>query len=298
MFRHMRLRRTRPPFQKSIRFVLLLAFLSVQFLFSTPAFAQNYCQPGSICNFPLGRLGESCRFNEVHFFESKGDSWVFPPGKYDFLTFNYGPFTIDGGGYQTSGGIEGGCVCDIATWINYVALINGFITLPNAKYHSTDIVGVPKEIGADGKSMYYVSIQHTNPKPDPGPNGEPVAWDADLRIENPSQSETWTIRWQLQYDQETQKYVSVNIWIEKGSAPLSNAPFIPFDTDSLGLSSASTTLPSANLQKEGLLRYLLYFFAGTFLLCFIFSNKFRRGSLTVLLILIPIILALLLIWPL
>ncbi len=101
------------------------------------------CLPGQVCTFPLDPKGTDCRFNEVHFFTSKGSEWRLEPNQKTSLSAFFGNFGKSAG-YKFVGNYYGGCVCDTASWVNYVLRVNGIQSIADAPYHSSPVAGVPK----------------------------------------------------------------------------------------------------------------------------------------------------------
>lgn len=258
---------------------VIITILISLFLFVTPANAQDTCEPGQKCSFPLASPGGKCRFNEDLFF-TKADRWVIPANGYDYFNFRFAPFTATGG-YTDPAGVPGGCVCDVATWINYVLLVNGISTDPTAKYHTAyDIAGVPND-GTQWDKTYFVSIEHNNPKPAPGPNGEASKWDADLRVDNPY-DQPLNIRWSLNGNQ-------VTIWIELGDESLSAPDLLEYtaqdslatDVNLLDFAKNGTNFlsDSARTPSAEIVLIAKYIFGGILLACLlisVFSKKFRQ----------------------
>lgn len=280
------------------------------FLFVTPAKAINSCQPGEKCTFPLYMAYEPCTFNEKRFFTVHGNSWEFQPDESRWLNNDLGDFG-KAAGYQWTahkggGGIYGGCVCDTASWVNYVLKVNGFETRATAPYADpSNMANVPRE--------YYVTISDADGK-NPVVNGVMQAGGSgDLWVKNPSETEVWVLKWELH---ET----TVDLWVEKGgqirsdpkpqgssdSAPkapeyiddvTSDTPaandanqsgFIPdlnFDTETeMGTFSATAKTPTSEIVF-----FAEIALAGVLILCSIasiFSKVFRKAMFIVIVILL------------
>lgn len=180
--------------------------------------AQNeICIPGTVCLFPLDKGLSKCRFNEELFF-TRTDRWEIPAGEYDFFNYRFGPFT-NSNGYVSPGGWQGGCVCDVATWINYFLKVNGITTVVDAPYHKRYVIpGVPNT-GSEFNKDFIVTVQHPE-----GP--KPVTlerWGYDLKVENNSDLPV-IIRWQI-VDNAENKTDYVSIWLEDV------VPVIPLETE-------------------------------------------------------------------
>ncbi len=190
-----------------IRLCFILFILLTQFYDVTETSAQDgSCQPGTNCLFALDSDLGKCRLNEDLFF-TRTDRWEIPAGGYDYFNFRFGPFTKNNG-YVSPGGWQGGCICNVATWLNYFLKVNDIKTFADAPYHKNyDIPGVPNT-GTDYDKLYIVTVQHPEtPKP-----ATLDKWGYDLRVEN-SSSVPLVIRWQI-IDDPDGRTDYVSIWLE------------------------------------------------------------------------------------
>lgn len=169
------------------------------------------CQPGQVCSFPMSTPGSDCRFNE-DLFVSRADGWKIPAEATLYFNSSQGPFNKIGE-YRDTGGTPGGCVCDVASWINNFLKVNGFETFADKpKHDSYDIAGVPSE--------YFVTIWHNEtPKPSVDSWWGPM----DLKIHNPKPTDK-IIRMNTRDN-------FVDIWLEESKDIQTSCQFQPMVTD-------------------------------------------------------------------
>lgn len=266
-------------------FIVISIILASLFVFVTPAKASiKNCQPGEVCTFNMASASSPCGINERHFFEDFGDNWEFSPQSEDNLSHKFGKFASADKyvkTYRKDGSyIYGGCICDTASWINYVAKINGFKSY--ALHMGADIYTVPQV--PTGYSV-TICIECGGP-------------DQDLQLINDS-DQTMQVKWIVDNSNST-----VSIWVEKGGVALEPTPASTLETpvlpdpsiqteasltspDFAETTSALTTsfkMPRAEITS--IAKYLLIGVLVVCLLAFIFSPKFRKGMLTALVFLI------------
>lgn len=275
------------------RGLLLAALFVLAIIPPHRAKAQSICAPGAKCSFSLASVGTACRTNENVFF-TQSDRWVIPANSYDYFNFRFGPYNT--GGYVIAGKYWGGCLCDVATWINYVLKINGYNTDASAKYHTAyDIADVPDEYEPNGDHKYFVSLEYedNNAKPPPDANGNPVKWDADMRVDNHLGTDL-VIHWQIIGD-------NVEIWLENSTSTSVSSVEFPVVEEIEQVSSPVLQAPvtnESNKNKWELFLKLVFF--GTllfFVLGMIFSKPFRDGAIPVVLCTVLVLFVVFLLWP-
>lgn len=274
---------------------VLVTFISL--IFVSPTKAMTICQPGEICTFNLASANTPCGFNERHFFTNFGSSWEFAAGEQKVITDKMGKFALADGYAWTDhysngvkvGGIYGGCVCDTASWLNYVAKLNGFISY--AQSPGADLFTTPQV--PDG---YSVTIDV-----DDYGNG------SNLQLTN-SSGQPLTLKWSIDEANST-----VSIWVEQGGgsqeAPTAEAIFpeapsfeeevpvtneIPSEssisspvlTSGLDIFPAGTRTPKQNFVLIAEISFVVL--GIIFLIAFFRSKKFRNGVFSLLLLVIVI----------
>lgn len=236
--------------KKALKRLVVLAILSI-IIFQNHTYSkaqQNFCEPGERCTFYFHATYFPCRYNEKRFFTEHGDSWVFEPNSNKWLNDQLGDFGQKAG-YKWTGkdnlGIWGGCVCDAATWLNYVAIINGLKTYSTKPFHPNyDIDGVPNT-GDTLNKDYFVSI-NDNDGPNPkDTNGNTLAGGTgDVLFENKS-NETVTLKWQV-------SEFSVDIWVEKAKLSSDVSPNILSKTQKTNEQIVSTKSETPVKKKPSL----------------------------------------------
>lgn len=257
--------------------IVINIFLNFSFFITSVGAGIVTCAPGEKCTFKMASANTPCGFNERHFFNDFGDSWSFEIGESKRITDKFGKFAAaDNYAYtarKDGTGIYGGCVCDTASWLNYVAKINGFDSYARSQF--SDPYTKP-QVPDD----YSVTIQV-----DGQGNG------SNLELTNIS-GRPLTIKWSVDESAST-----VTIWVEDGEATTPptptpepvNQPNQTLNLDSISLESRErATVSVSNPQGSAylLFKILLFILISATVIAMAVSKKFREGFLLVISIII------------
>jgi hypothetical protein len=176
-------------------FTLLLIVLV---FFNVSTVKASSCNPGNICTFPTPN-DPNYRFNMIHAFQVKGDSWTIKNGETVSFNDHWGDFTSSEG-YLYASGIVGGGLCDVASIVNHVLVINGLST-----QHSRHIIGgvFYPVMGVPDKDTVVIYDYYGK-----GPSGK------DLVVTN-NTGHNITLRWIIDG-------TNINLWVELDGSPASS----------------------------------------------------------------------------